>query len=223
MARSSFSDPHRSDFLSSGPRASKSRNTNKRKRRARGSDRGRGAASLAGPVVYTLAVIAGIALIVVVIALVIGARNDDVDPTHKVLELTAQDIDPETTAAEKNLLKVDQIDSRLAAALSRDARRQLSGSALQEAQRALSGWPRMNPKRATPSIFTSMAFRLANSRSNRTVTRSPWLAEPDNRSDCRSPAPPTQTGQPFSGQKPRRAMQRLGICKWGGTTNGSWS
>ena len=137
MARSSFSDPHRSDFLSSGPRASKSRNTNKRKRRARGSDRGRGAASRAGPVVYTLAVIAGIALIVVVIALVIGARNDDVDPTHKVLELTAQDIDPETTAAEKNLLKVDQIDSRLAAALSRDARRLLSGSALQEAQRAL--------------------------------------------------------------------------------------
>jgi hypothetical protein len=136
MTRSSFSDPDRSDFLSSGPRASKSRNTKKRKRRPRTSDRRRNGVSWARPVVYTLAVIAGLALIVVIV-LAIGARNDDVDPAHKILELTAQDIDPETTAAEKNLLKVDQIDSRLAAALSRDARRQLSGSALQEAQHAL--------------------------------------------------------------------------------------
>ena len=63
--------------------------------------------------------------------------RDDGDPTHKILELTAEDIDPETTALEKNLLKQNQIDARLAGALSRDARRQLSGASLKEAQLAL--------------------------------------------------------------------------------------
>jgi hypothetical protein len=101
------------------------------------ADRRPGGVSWARLLLYTFAVIAGMALIIVAIVLTISARDDDVDPAHKVLELTSQDIDPETTAAEKNLLKMDQIDSRLADALSRDARRHLSGSALQEAQRAL--------------------------------------------------------------------------------------
>jgi hypothetical protein len=174
MARSSFSDQDRSDFLSSGPRASKSRNTNKRKRRPRISDRRRGAVPWARPLVYTFAVIAGMALVVVGIVLAISARNDDVDPAHKVLELTAQDIDPETTAAEKNLLKMDQIDSRLAAALSRDARRQLSGSALQEGQRALADG-HVNP--AVAPLVKQLAAEFA---AGKAAAFTIWVAEDES-------------------------------------------
>jgi hypothetical protein len=134
MARSSFSNPHRSDFLSQGGRASKARNTKKSKRR---TGRPRSTGPWVRPLTYTLVIVAGAALLVVVIVLALGIRNDDVDPAHKVLELTAQDIDPETTAAEKTLLKLDQIDARLATALSGDARRQLSGPTLRDAQHAL--------------------------------------------------------------------------------------
>ena len=66
---------------------------------------------------YALAIIAATALVVVGIVFAIGIGSDDVDRRHKVLELTAQDIDPETTAVEKNLLKQNQIDARLGAAL----------------------------------------------------------------------------------------------------------
>jgi hypothetical protein len=173
MARPSFSDPDRSDFLSSGPRVSKSRNTKKRKRKPRTSDRRRDAVSWARPLIYTLAVLVGVALVVVIV-LAIGARNDDVDPAHKILELTAQDIDPETTAAEKNLLKVDQIDSRLAAALSRDARRQLSGSALQEAQHALAEG-HVNP--ATAPLVKQLAADFA---AGKAAAFTIWVAEDES-------------------------------------------
>jgi hypothetical protein len=87
--------------------------------------------------VYGAALIAVAALVVALIVLMIGTGRDDVDPAHKILELTAQDIDPETTALAKNLLKTGQIDSRLATTLWRDARRQLNGSTLKEVQNAL--------------------------------------------------------------------------------------
>jgi hypothetical protein len=101
-----------------------------------GSGRRRVSKSWWGLFACALAVIAGTALVVVII-LALKAANDQVDPSHKVLELTAQDIDPETTALEKSLLKGDQIDARLAVALWRDARQQLSGASLKEAQRGL--------------------------------------------------------------------------------------
>ena len=78
------------------------------------------------------------------IVLLTEAANDEVDPSRKVLELTAQDVDPETTALEKNLLKGNQIDARLAVVLWRDARQQLSGASLKEAQREL-GEGHVNP------------------------------------------------------------------------------
>jgi hypothetical protein len=53
------------------------------------------------------------------------------------LELTDQDIDPETTLVEKNLLRQGQIDARLAIALWPDARQQFSGDALRLAEQAL--------------------------------------------------------------------------------------
>ena len=107
------------------------------KRRPTGRPNRRRASPRFRPLVYTLAVIAGVALVVVAIVLAIRAGSDNVERAHKILKLTAQDIDPETTAAEKARLKMDQFDARLAAALDRDIRRQLSGPALQEAQHAI--------------------------------------------------------------------------------------
>jgi hypothetical protein len=173
MARPSFSNSDRSDFLSSGPRGSKSRNTKNRKRSPRTPDRRRGPVSWPRPLIYTLAVIAAVALITVIL-LAIGARNDDVDPAHKILELTAQDIDPETTAAEKNLLKVDQIDSRLAAALSREARRQLSGSALQEGQRALA------EGRVSPAMEPLVKQLAADFATGKAAVFTIWVAEDES-------------------------------------------
>jgi hypothetical protein len=167
-----FSDPDRSDFLSSGPRVSKSKNTKKQKRRPRTSDR-RGKAPWTLSVIYTLASLAGMALVIAIV-LAIGARNDDVDPAHKVLELTAQDIDPETTAAEKNLLKVDQIDSRMAATLSRDARRQLSGSALQDAQRALA------EGHVNPDVAPLVKQLAADFASGKAAAFTIWVAEDES-------------------------------------------
>ena len=71
------------------------------------------------------------------IALSTRGMFDDSDPTKKVLELTSQDIDPETTLIERNLLKQGQIDVRLAIALWSEAQQQLSGDALRVAQQAL--------------------------------------------------------------------------------------
>jgi hypothetical protein len=87
--------------------------------------------------VYALLGIVAAAVVVGVIILAADIGIDDVDPAHKILELTGQDIDPETTAIEKSLLKTNQIDGPLAEALWSDARRQLSGDTLKEAQRAL--------------------------------------------------------------------------------------
>jgi hypothetical protein len=138
MARTSFSDQRRSRSLSHFLTASKPKNTKKSKRTSWGSNRPRIAGSWFRFLAYALTIIAAAALVVGVIVLATGAGNDDVDPAHKVLELTAQDIDPETTAVEINLLREDQIDARLAAALWRDAGQQLNGTSLKEAQRALS-------------------------------------------------------------------------------------
>jgi hypothetical protein len=137
MARPSLSDQRHSGFLSHFLTASKSRNVKKPKLRSWRSDHSTNTRSRSHLLAYALIIAAATVLLVVVIVLAIGAGNDNVDPAHKVLELTAQDIDPETTAVEKNLLKQDQIDARLAAALWRDARQQLSGTSLKEAQRAL--------------------------------------------------------------------------------------
>ncbi len=71
------------------------------------------------------------------IALATRDKFDDSDPAKKTLELTDQDIDPETTLVEKSLLRQGQIDSRLAIALWPDIKKQLSGEGLRLAQQAL--------------------------------------------------------------------------------------
>jgi hypothetical protein len=87
-----------------------------------------------------LAWLSGMALLCAIgyfIALATRDKFDDSDPAKKRLELTNQDIDPETTLVEKSLLRQGQIDARLAIALWPDAQQQLSGDALRVAQRAL--------------------------------------------------------------------------------------
>jgi len=71
------------------------------------------------------------------IALATRDKFDDSDPAKKTLELTDQDIDPETTLVEKSLLRQGQIDARLAIALWPDIKKQLSGEGLRLAQQAL--------------------------------------------------------------------------------------
>lgn len=112
----------------------------RKSRKQRGSTRwefGRPAGSFGRWFVYAFVALAVILFGVVLVLLLTGTGLDDLNPPNKVLELTDQDIDPETTLAEKNLLKQNQIDARLAEALWMDARKQLTGSALQEAKQAL--------------------------------------------------------------------------------------
>jgi hypothetical protein len=87
-----------------------------------------------------LAWLSGTALVCAIgylIALATRDKFDDSDPAKKTLELTDQDIDPETTLVEKSLLKQRQIDARLAIALWSDVKKQLNGDALRVAQQAL--------------------------------------------------------------------------------------
>ena len=124
----------RSGFFSDFAAATK--NDKKFQRPTRSVDRSRTGRSWLRFLAYGFALVA-VTTVVVIIVLALGSSSDDGDPAHKILELSAQDIDPETTALEKNLLKQNQMDARLAGALSRDARRQLNGASLKEAQLAL--------------------------------------------------------------------------------------
>jgi len=86
-----------------------------------------------------LAWLSGTALVCAIgylIALATRDKFDDSDPAKKTLELTDQDIDPETTLVEKSLLRQGQIDARLAIALWPDIKK-LSGEGLRLAQQAL--------------------------------------------------------------------------------------
>jgi hypothetical protein len=88
---------------------------------------------------FLLWAIAAILLCAIGYLAVVATRGsfDDSNPAKKILELTSQDIDPETTSVEKNLLKQGQIDARLAIALLADAKQQLAGDALRMARGAL--------------------------------------------------------------------------------------
>jgi hypothetical protein len=175
MARSFFfSEQRRSGSISHFPTALKPRNKKKSKRKSWGSCRPRIAGSRIRLLAFGLATIGAAALAVVVLVVATGSESDDVDPAHKILELTAQDIDPETTAVEKNLLKEDRIDARLAAALWRDARRQLSGTPLKEAQRAL-GEGLVNP--AVEPLMKQLA---ADFGAGKAAAFTIWVAEDES-------------------------------------------
>src|SRR5215475_26001 len=62
---------------------------------------------------------------------------DHGDPGSKALELTAQDIDPETSTVAKTLLKQNQLSPSVLPALLIEARQKLSSNELLEAEKAL--------------------------------------------------------------------------------------
>src|ERR1700760_1062135 len=111
MARSPSPDRRRPGLFPHLLPATKPRNRKRPKRSTWESSESRTPRSWSRLLVYGAALIAAEALVVALIVLIIGTGRDDVDPAHKILELTAQDIDPETTALAKNLLKTGQIDS----------------------------------------------------------------------------------------------------------------
>jgi hypothetical protein len=174
MARSSSSDRNRSGFLSHFRTARRPRDARKSKLTHKGPDLPRVARSWVRSFAFALAIIAAAVLIVVVVVLAIEAGSDDVDPAHKLLELTSQDIDPETTVIEKNLLKANQIDARLAAALWRDARRELSGPSFQEAERAL------REGHVNPDVQPFMKQLAADFGAGKAAVFTIWVAEDES-------------------------------------------
>ncbi len=175
MARPSSSSRLPPDFFSGSPAASLQGNTRKPRRKIRRRpDRRKIAGSRFRLLVYALAIIASTALVFAVIVFVTRSGNDDVNPAHKILELTAQDIDPETTAAERNLLKENKIDARLAAILWGDARRQLSSTSLKEAQRALS------EMQINPSLEPLLKQLAADFGTGKAAAFTIWVAEDES-------------------------------------------
>jgi hypothetical protein len=108
-----------------------------------------------------------------VIVLATRGMLDEADPAKKTLELTDQDIDPETTLVEKNLLRQGQIDARIAIAFWPDAKQQLSGDALRLAEQALL------EKKMIP-ILVPLVKRWANDfDSGKAAAFVIWIAEDD--------------------------------------------
>jgi hypothetical protein len=79
-----------------------------------------------------------IALFVVVGMLLMNGGFDDPDPQSKSLELTSQDVDPETTNLAKTLLRQNQVDQRIGVYLWGEAATAFSGDALTQAKSGLS-------------------------------------------------------------------------------------
>jgi hypothetical protein len=174
MARSSLSDQRRRGFLSQFLAAAKSRNAKGLKRVSSALRRSRIARSRFRFLACALTIVAATALVVGVIIFMTGRGSDDANSAHKVLQLTSQDIDPETTAVERNLLKKDQIDDRLAPALWSDARRQLSGPALKEAERAL------REGRVYPALEPLVKQLAADFANGKAAAFTIWVAEDES-------------------------------------------
>jgi hypothetical protein len=153
--------------------AAATKNVKKFQRPIRRVDRGRTSRSWFRLLAYGFALVAATTAVVLIV-LALWSRNDDGDPSHKILELSAQDIDPETTALEKNLLKQNQIDARLAGALSRDARRQLGGATLREAQLALA------EGHLTPALEPLLKQLTADFGSGKAAVFTIWVGEDES-------------------------------------------
>lgn len=78
-----------------------------------------------------------IALLTVVITLLMNGGFDDPNPQSKTIQLTDQDIDPETTNLGKTYLHQNQVDQRLAFYLWAEAQHRLPADALTEVRNAL--------------------------------------------------------------------------------------
>jgi hypothetical protein len=78
-----------------------------------------------------------IALVAVVITLLMNGGFDDPNPQRKTIQLTDQDIDPETTNLGKTYLHQNQVDQRLAFYLWAEAQHRLPADTLTEVRNAL--------------------------------------------------------------------------------------
>jgi hypothetical protein len=87
--------------------------------------------------VRILACLGVVTLFVVVGILLMNGGFDDPDPQSKSLELTAQDIDPETTSLAKTLLRQSQLDQRIAVYLWNQATTEFSEDALVQVKSGL--------------------------------------------------------------------------------------
>jgi hypothetical protein len=87
--------------------------------------------------VRTLACAGVLALLAVVASLLMNGGFEDPDPQSKMLQLTDQDIDPETTNLAKTLLRQNQSDQRIGLYLWNRAATEFSANALNETKSAL--------------------------------------------------------------------------------------
>jgi hypothetical protein len=87
--------------------------------------------------VRILACLGVVALLVIVGFLLANGGFEDPDPQSKTLQLTDQDIDPETTTLTKTLLRQNQLDQRIGLYLWTAATAEFSGDALIQAKSGL--------------------------------------------------------------------------------------
>lgn len=78
-----------------------------------------------------------LALAAIVVTLLMNGGFDDPNPQSKTLQLTDQDIDPETTNLGKTYLHQNQVDQRLAFYLWAEAQRRLPADTLTEVRNSL--------------------------------------------------------------------------------------
>ncbi len=78
-----------------------------------------------------------VALLAVVASLLMNGGFEDPDPRSKILRLSAQDIDPETTNLTKTLLRQNQSDQRIGLYLWTKAAAEFSGDALNQVKSGL--------------------------------------------------------------------------------------
>jgi hypothetical protein len=87
--------------------------------------------------VRTMACLGVVALLAVVVSLLMNGGFEDPDSQRKVLQLSDQDIDPETTSLAKTLLRQNQSDQRIGLYLWARAAAELSGDALNQVKSGL--------------------------------------------------------------------------------------
>ena len=87
--------------------------------------------------VRTTACLGVVALLAVVASLLMNGGFEDPDPQSKMLRLSDQDVDPETTNLTKTLLRQNQSDQRIGLYLWTKATTELSGDALNQVKLGL--------------------------------------------------------------------------------------
>jgi hypothetical protein len=87
--------------------------------------------------VRTIACLGVVALLAVVVSLLMNGGFEDPDPQSKMLQLSDQDIDPETTNLAKTLLRQNQSDPRIGLYLWSKAAAELSSDALNQVKSGL--------------------------------------------------------------------------------------